>query len=73
MSGLELAKRGLCQYCHAPLQHGPWTDAEVAEVAQDIGIAPEEFGDCCDWCFVRYVGLGDVEYAQKLAGRPLQP
>lgn len=64
--------RGVCAECEThPLQHGPWTEAEVQEVAHEIGCEPVEFTDCCDDCFLAHVAEGDEAYAQKLAGRPL--
>lgn len=68
----ELTKQGLCEYCKQPTWHGPWTDAQVAEVIADLGCSPEEFADHCDDCFVIHVGKKDVEYAQELVKRPLQ-
>lgn len=72
MNSIELAKAGLCECCQLELHHGKWTDAEIAECCEDLGISEDEFGDTCDDCFVAQVGRGDVEYAQRLMGRPLQ-
>lgn len=72
MSMNPFIARGICPDCEShPLQHGPWNEAEVQEVAHDIGCEPAEFTDCCDDCFLEHVAVGDEAYAQKLAGRPL--
>lgn len=68
---LELTKQGLCEFCKKPTEHGPWTDEQLAEVIADIGCDLNDFADHCDDCFVVYVGMGDVEYAQKLITRPM--
>lgn len=71
-SGVALAKQGLCEFCKCPTEHGPWTDAQIAEVVADLGCALDDFSDFCDDCFVVHVGLGCVETAQRLVDRPLQ-
>lgn len=58
--------------CGGPLHHGPWTDEQIAEACADIGCEPEDFGDYCDSCFIRWVAGDDAAYAEKLAGRPLR-
>lgn len=67
----ELTEQGLCEYCKQSTWHGPWTDAQVAEVVADLGISLEEFADHCDDCFVIHVGNNSVEYTQQLVKRPL--
>lgn len=64
---------GSCSLCgDAPLAHGPWTEAEIAETCADLGIEVEDFADWCDGCFIVHVAGGDVAYAQGLIGdRPL--
>ena len=68
---LDLTKQGLCEYCKQPTEHGPWTDAQLAEVIADIGCELSDFADHCDDCFVIHVGNNSVEYAQQLVKRPL--
>ncbi|MFN7155212.1 MAG: hypothetical protein ACK4OE_16120 [Acidovorax sp.] len=68
---LELTKQGLCEYCKQPTEHGPWTDAQLAEVIADLGCELSDFADHCDDCFVVHVGGGDVEHSQSLLKRPL--
>lgn len=64
--------QGICAMCQKrPLQHGPWTAEQVAEVAADIGCDLAEFQDWCDDCFVAFVGMHDVKHATELAGRRL--
>lgn len=64
---------GLCPDCETGvLHHGPWTDEQIQAAADDICMAVADFRDCCDECFVRYTGLGDRAYAERLAGRPLR-
>ena len=67
---IDLAKQGKCELCQGALQHGPWTDAQIAEVVAETG--EPNFGDWCDDCFLREVGRGDVRFACEMAGRPLQ-
>lgn len=69
--GIALAKQGLCEYCKQPTEHGPWTDAQLAEIIAEIGCTLDAFADHCDDCFVIHVGIGSVEYAQFLLKRPL--
>ncbi len=71
MSGLELARQGLCECCKAPLQHGTWSEPQINEVVADLGMDKADFGDYCDPCFVRGVAGGDATYAQTLVQRPL--
>lgn len=71
-AGLEAVKAGLCGMCGHKTAHGPWTDAQIADVCMELGVQPGEFSDECDGCFVKTVGGGDVRYAAKLAGRPMQ-
>lgn len=66
-----MAKQGLCEFCKQPTEHGPWTDAQLAEVIADIGCELSDFADHCDDCFVVHVGGGDVEHSQSLLKRPL--
>ncbi|MFT4266558.1 MAG: hypothetical protein QM586_04940 [Xenophilus sp.] len=66
-------RAGLCPDC-APgvLRHGPWSNAQMAEAAADIGMPVADFRDCCDACMVALLG-GDVAYVQSLIhpeGRP---
>ena len=68
---LQLTKEGLCEYCKQPTEHGPWTDAQLAEIVADLGCTLDDFADHCDDCFVVYVGKKSVEYAQQLLKRPL--
>lgn len=71
--GIALAKQGLCEFCQQATQHGPWSDEQIAEVLADVGMELGDFADYCDDCFVIHVGRGDVAYAQKMLGRPLEP
>lgn len=64
---------GKCPDCTGgTLHHGPWSHAQIAEAAEDIGMPPEDFVDTCDGCFVQHVCHGDTKYAAELMGRPPQ-
>ena len=72
MSHHDAMKLGKCADCtDGVLEHGPWTDDQIFEIAADIGIPSADFYDQCDQCFIDQVGLGDLAYAEKLAGRKL--
>lgn len=65
-------KIGKCPECgDGALQHGPWTDDEIQAVSADIGMSDADFYDTCDQCFIDMFGCGDLNYAEKLAGRKL--
>lgn len=69
---VERAKQGLCALCDNPVEHGPWTSEQIAEVASDTGAPAEEFQDWCDDCFVENITMGDAAHAAKLLGRPMK-
>lgn len=71
MTGLEAAKRGECESCGAKTHHGPWSDEQIADVVDNLGESPEAFGDLCDECLVREIGLGDVAYTEHILRRPM--
>lgn len=72
MTGIEKAKLGLCDLCEAPLHHGPYSDAQIAEIQEEIGLEPDEFSDLCDDCFLSEIAQGDQERASHyLGGRAL--
>lgn len=71
-TGFELAKKGLCEICQAKVQHGPYTDAQIQEISEDLGTEVADFSDWCDDCFVGQVGRGDAVYAESLAKRRLE-
>lgn len=62
---------GLCTDCGQPTFHGPWTDAEIEDAADDIGMPPGDFCDLCDGCFVSQVCAGNLDHAELLLGRKL--
>lgn len=70
MTGADLAKLGKCGHCkEGVLQHGPWTDEQIAEAVVDTG--EPDFSDWCDSCFTRLCCGGDVREASKQLGRPV--
>ena len=72
MTPIEKAKAGICELCDSPLHHGPYSDAQIAEIQQDVGLPPDEFSDCCDNCFLQHIAGGDEERAEHYLGRALQ-
>lgn len=62
---------GICADCENKLHHGPWTQEQMQEVADDIGMPVADFRDCCDQCFLAEIASGDVAYAEHLMGRKL--
>ena len=73
MTGIEKAKLGQCDLCDGALHHGPYSDAQIAEIQADIGLEPGDFSDLCDDCFLGEIAQGDKERASHyLGGRPLQ-
>jgi hypothetical protein len=70
MNSREFLHQGKCECCGTGLlAHGPWTDAQIAEVENDLGLDAGELDDCCDDCFVEDVANGNVAYAQVLHGK----
>lgn len=70
MRGIELAKQGKCGACEADVDHGPWTDEQIAEAVHDTGVP--EFEDWCDDCMVSMCFGGDAKFAAQMLGRPVK-
>lgn len=73
MSHQNAMRQGKCPDCATGiLQHGPWSQEQMQEAADDIGMDVADFTDQCDDCFVRFTAAGDAQYAQTLCPeRPL--
>jgi hypothetical protein len=67
----DAMRAGNCPDCGNKLHHGAYTQQQIQDAANDMGMPAEEFYDCCDQCFVDEIAHGDATWAEELAGRKL--